>query len=171
MTPDDDGTQRTQPPTAPAGRVRSFLFGLLTVTLASLAGLVLVEIGLGALRGHIEAAVIEYEKARAVDPSVRDDPKLARRLGELYLELDRPEEALPLLILAGEDDPDNANVAAAEARARRLTGDVEGARAALDRALRQNPFIPGIHCDLAALAALEGQQDVATRESALCHDR
>ncbi|MCA9683212.1 MAG: tetratricopeptide repeat protein, partial [Myxococcales bacterium] len=123
------------------------------------------------LRGHIEAAVIEYEKARAVDPSVRDDPKLARRLGELYLELDRPEEALPLLILAGEDDPDNANVAAAEARARRLTGDVEGARAALDRALRQNPFIPGIHCDLAALAALEGQQDVATRESALCHDR
>ena len=56
MTPDDDGTQRTQPPTAPAGRVRSFLFGLLTVSLASLAGLVLVEIGLGALRGHIEGS-------------------------------------------------------------------------------------------------------------------
>ncbi|PRP97426.1 hypothetical protein ENSA5_34180 [Enhygromyxa salina] len=117
------------------------------------------------LRGHIEAAVLEYEKARAVDRSVRKDPKLARRLGELYLELGRPSDALPLLSLAGEDEPDNANIAAAEARARRLTGDDEGARAALDRALRQNPFIPGIHCDLAKLAPNEA---VAARERELC---
>ncbi|NVB42131.1 hypothetical protein G6O69_30190 [Pseudenhygromyxa sp. WMMC2535] len=120
------------------------------------------------LRGHVEAAVIEYEKARAADRQAREDPKLGRRLGELYLQLDRPAEALPLLIAAAEDEPDNANVAAAEARARRLTGDLEGAAGALDRALRQNPFIPGLHCDLAAIAEAEGDAATATHEAALC---
>jgi tetratricopeptide (TPR) repeat protein len=117
------------------------------------------------LRGHEEAAVLEYEKARAVDPEVRDDPQLGRRLGELYLKLGRAEEALPLLILAAEHDPDNANLAASEARARRLSGDLDGARLALDRAIRQNPFIPGIHCDLAALAV---DPQAAARERGLC---
>jgi tetratricopeptide (TPR) repeat protein len=117
------------------------------------------------LRGHEEAAVLEYEKARAVDPEVRDDPQLGRRLGELYLKLGRAEEALPLLILAAEHDPDNANLAASEARARRLSGDLDGARVALDRAIRQNPFIPGIHCDLAALAE---DPTVVARERDLC---
>ncbi len=117
------------------------------------------------LRGHTDAAVIEYEKARAVDPKVRKDPKLGRRLGELYLELGRAAEALPLLELAAADDPDNANIAAAQARARRLTGDPEGAKAALERALRQNPFIPSIHCDLAELAT---DPEAAANERALC---
>jgi tetratricopeptide (TPR) repeat protein len=117
------------------------------------------------LRGHEQAAVLEYEKARAVDPEVRDDPQLGRRLGELYLKLGRAAEALPLLILAAEQDPDNANLAASEARARRQSGDLDGARLALDRAIRQNPFIPGIHCDLAALAE---DPVVAARERDLC---
>lgn len=120
------------------------------------------------LRGHHHAAVLEYEKARAVDPSVRRDPQLARRLGELYLDLDRPADALPLLIIAGQHEPESANVAAAEARARRLTGDHEGAAAALDRAIQQNPFIPGIHCDLAELAELAGDQTRADAERDLC---
>ena len=119
------------------------------------------------LRGHLEAAVIEYEKARRSDRRVARDPKLARRLGELYLELGRADEALELLILAGKDEPENANIAAAEARARRLTGDAAGARVALDRALRQNPFIPGIHCDLAELAE---DEDTRARERGLCRE-
>lgn len=117
------------------------------------------------LREHPEAAVIEYEKARAADAEARNDPQLARRLGELYLELGRAEDALPLLILAGSHEPDNPNLAAAEARARRLSGDVTGARAALDRAVRQNPFIPGIHCDLAELATDPAE---VARERAQC---
>ncbi len=120
------------------------------------------------LRGHPQAAVIEYERARAVDPAIRNDPKLVRRLGELYLELERPVDALPLLIRAGEHEPDNANIAAAEARARRLTGDLAGASEALDRAVQQNPFIPGIHCDLAAIAEAEGDSARAEDERALC---
>ncbi|MFV8755951.1 peptidase MA family metallohydrolase [Nannocystaceae bacterium ST9] len=117
------------------------------------------------LRGHREAAVIEYEKARAVDRKVRDDPQLGRRLGELYLELDRAAEALPLLELASEAEPDDPNLAAALGRARLQTGDREGARAALDLAIRQNPFIPAIHCDLAELA--EDPLELA-REKAQC---
>lgn len=122
------------------------------------------------LRNHPQAAVLEYEKARAVDRSVRNDPQLARRLGELYLELDRPADALPLLILAGADQPGSANLAAAEARARRLTGDHEGAAKALDRAIAQNPFIPGIHCDLAELAADAGDRARAAAERELCRE-
>ncbi|PRQ07445.1 peptidase MA family metallohydrolase [Enhygromyxa salina] len=117
------------------------------------------------LRGHTAAAVIEYEQARAADRSARNDPKLARRLGELYLDLDRAADALPLLLIAGADDPDNPNLAAAEGRARRLTGDDAGARVALARAVRQNPFIPAIHCDLAALAE---DPVSAARERELC---
>ena len=121
------------------------------------------------LRGHPEAAVLEYEKARDVDPAVREDPKLARRLGDLYLELDRAEDALPLLILAGEDDPDNPNIAAAEGRARLLGGDLEGADAALGRALRQNPFVPALHCDLAVLYEARGDDpERVAAERGLC---
>lgn len=121
------------------------------------------------LRGHPEAAVLEYERARAVDPAVREDPKLARRLGDLYLELDRAEEALPLLILAGEDDPDNPNIAAAEGRARLLGGDLEGADSALGRALRQNPFVPALHCDLAVLYEARGDDPArVAAERQLC---
>lgn len=120
------------------------------------------------LRGHRNAAVIEYEKARAADPATRNDPQLARRLGELYLELDRPSDALPLLILAGEHQPENANIAAAEARARRLAGDLDGAAKALDRAVQQNPFIPGIHCDLAVIAEARGNDAQAAAERELC---
>lgn len=119
------------------------------------------------LRGHREAAVIEYEKARAVDRKVRDDARLARRLGELYLELDRASEALPLLELASEAEPDDPNLAAALGRARLRAGDRAGAREALDRAIRQNPFIPAIHCDLAQLA--DDPVELA-REQALCSE-
>jgi hypothetical protein len=43
----------------------------------------------------------------------------------------------------------------------------EKARAALDRAVRVNPFIPTLHCDLARLADDEGER---AREQALCRE-
>ncbi|MEZ4454369.1 MAG: hypothetical protein R3B09_33260 [Nannocystaceae bacterium] len=119
------------------------------------------------LRGHRKAAAEQYEKARRVDAVSRRDPKLARRLGELYLELDEPAKALPLLEIAAADDPEQPNIAAAEGRARLRVGDREGARSALARALRVNPFIPSVHCDLATLAERE---DEATRERSLCRE-
>ncbi len=119
------------------------------------------------LRGHERAAAQQYERARRADAEARKDPKLARRLGEIYLELGEPARALPLLELAADADPENANIAAAEASARRSTGDQAGARLSLERALRVNPFIPSIHCDLAELARDDREE---TRERTLCHE-
>ena len=119
------------------------------------------------LRGHLGPAAREYEKARAADPKVRDDPKLARRLGELYLQLGQPTRAVPLLKRAGEDDPEQPNLAAAEGRALRLVGEFAAARDALARAVRVNPFIPGLHCDLAAVTTDPAEQQ---RERALCRE-
>jgi tetratricopeptide (TPR) repeat protein len=119
------------------------------------------------LRGQLGPAARQYEKARAAEPRVAADPKLARRLGELYLQLGRAQRAVPLLRLAGLDDPEQANVAAAEGRALLQTGDRPAARAALLRALRVNPFIPTLHCDLARLAEAD---DERRREQALCRE-
>lgn len=123
---------------------------------------------LGALlqaRDHREAAAVEYEKARSADPRARRDPTLARRLGRLYVELEQFEDAVPPLKIAADADPHDANLAAAQGRALLRTRQPEDAHAALMRAIRVNPFIPELHCDLAELA-----QDVATiaREEALC---
>jgi tetratricopeptide (TPR) repeat protein len=119
------------------------------------------------LRGHTRAAIQEYERARSADPQARKDPKLARRLGELYLSIGQPERALPHLDLAASDDPEQPILAAAQGRARLRLGDREGARAALSRAIRINPFIPTIHCDLAELALSEAE---AARERSLCDE-
>jgi tetratricopeptide (TPR) repeat protein len=110
---------------------------------------------LGALlhaRGHAEAAVVEYERARKSDPRARKDPALARRLGKLYVELERYAEAVPLLEIAAKDAPDDANLAAAQTRALLRTGARAGARVAADRVIPNNPFVPTVHCDLAELA-------------------
>lgn len=119
------------------------------------------------LRGHLGAAAKQYEKARTSDARVRDDAKLARRLGELYLQLGKAARAVPLLRRAGEDDPEQPNLAAAEGRALRLVGDLAGARLALARALRVNPFIPALHCDLAQVATDPVEQQ---REQGLCRE-
>lgn len=119
------------------------------------------------LRGHLAPAARQYEKARAAEPRVAADPKLARRLGELYLQLGQPAKAAPLLRIAGADDPEQPNVAAAEGRALLQLGDREAARAALARAVRVNPFIPTLHCDLARLADDEAER---VREQALCRE-
>ncbi len=119
------------------------------------------------LRGHLAPAARQYEKARAAEPRVAADPKLARRLGELYLKLGQPARAAPLLRIAGLDDPEQANVAAAEGRALLQIDDRLGARAALTRAIRVNPFIPSLHCDLARLA---DDPDERSREQAQCRE-
>ena len=119
------------------------------------------------LRGHLPQAARQYEKARAAEPKLAADAKLARRLGELYLQLGQPAKAVPLLRIAGADDPEQANIAASEGRALLMTGERAAARTALTRALRVNPFIPALHCDLARLAVSD---DERTREQALCRE-
>ncbi len=123
---------------------------------------------LGALlqaRKHLDQAALQYEKARKLDARARRDANLSRRLGKLYVELERWSAAVPLLAIAAEDAPDDANLAAAQARALLRTGAEADARQAAARAIRNNPFVPGVHCDLAELAA---DPTVAARERAAC---
>ena len=119
------------------------------------------------LRGHLDAAAQQYEKARKADKKVRRDPTLSRRLGEVYLELRRFEKAAELLAIAAADDPENANIASSQARALLRSGDREGAESAAARAVRNNPLIPWLHCDLAELAA---DPDRATFERDHCRE-
>lgn len=116
-------------------------------------------------RDHDAAAVLQYEKARKADARARADAQLSRRLGKLYVELGRYAEAVPLLDLAAAQAPDDANLAAAQGRAHLHAGDPDGADQALRRAIRVNPFIPAIHCDLAELT---DDPLVADREKKHC---
>ncbi|HWB77721.1 MAG TPA: hypothetical protein VG755_22295, partial [Nannocystaceae bacterium] len=116
-------------------------------------------------RQHFEAAALEYEKARKADARARKDPTLSRRLGKLYVELERFADAVPLLAIAAADAPDDANLAASQTRALLRTGDRSGATEAANRVIRNNPFVPTVHCDLAALAS---DAAIAERERKLC---
>jgi len=123
---------------------------------------------LGALlqgRDHLEAAALQYEKARGADARARRDPTLSRRLGRLYVELERWRDAVTLLEIAAVEQPDDANLAAAQTRALLRTGQRDAALEAAGRTLRNNPFVPTIHCDLAELAS---DPAVAARERGLC---
>jgi tetratricopeptide (TPR) repeat protein len=116
-------------------------------------------------RGHERAATIQYEKARKADARARKDAALSRRLGKLYVELEEFRDAVPLLEIAAKGEPEDANLAAAQGRALLRSGDRDGAREALARATRNNPFIPSLHCDLAELARDETER---AREKAQC---
>lgn len=108
---------------------------------------------------------MQYEKARAADARARRDPTLSRRLGKLYVELERWREAVELLEIAAADEPDDANLAAAQTRALLRAGQRAAALEAADRTLRNNPFVPTIHCDLAELAT---DKAIVERERGLC---
>ena len=120
-----------------------------------------------AARGHKQAAIVEFEKARRVNKQSAQDPALCLKLGLLYLDLKQVHRAAPLLSIAGKADPENASTAAHEAHALTLNGDPLNALKALKRALRNNPFIPSLHCDLATLASSEVDQKL---ELKLCEE-
>jgi Flp pilus assembly protein TadD len=72
-----------------------------------------------------------------------------------------------LLDIAALKDPENANLAAAQGRAHLRSGNPDRARPALARAVRNNPFIPALHCDLAELAERPADRE---REASLCDE-
>lgn len=146
--PEFKDAEAEEPSAEPLGDVFSHLGGGKARQHARLGGLLQG-------RGHDEAAAMQYEAARAADRRAREDPVLSRRLGKLYVELERWALAVPLLERAAKDDPEDANLAAAQGRALLRNGEPERAREALSRAVRVNPFIPSIHCDLVELAPTE----------------
>jgi tetratricopeptide (TPR) repeat protein len=118
-------------------------------------------------RGHLAAAAMQYEKARKADKRARKDPALCKRLGKLYVELGEFAPAVPLLEVAAQAEPEDANLAAAQGRALLRAGQDAQAKLALDRGIRNNPFIPSLHCDLAELAP---DETVRAAEAVQCDE-
>ena len=79
------------------------------------------------------------------------------------MKLERYAEAVPLLEIAAAVEPEDANLAAAQGRALLRSGDHDAAALALERAVRNNPFIPSLHCDLAPLAPNEARRKAEER--------
>ncbi|MEZ4365606.1 MAG: tetratricopeptide repeat protein [Kofleriaceae bacterium] len=115
-------------------------------------------------RGHAAAAVLEYERALAVDPG---DARVAGKLARTLVEAGEPARAIAIatpLAAADEDDP----VAAVTLGAAHLAlGAFAPAAAALEQALRVSPFDPTVRCGLAAAYDATGDAR-AGREHAAC---
>ncbi len=114
-------------------------------------------------RGHLRAAAMEYEKARRAGGEAARDPQLYRRLGRVYLELDQPGRAAPLLDRALAALPDDASLATDAAEAKLGAGDRKGALEAAEIAVRINPFIGPIHCVLAKVHPDPERRDAESR--------
>lgn len=104
-----------------------------------------------AQRGHEAQAITQFERALAAAPKIAKDPKLARRLGQLYLDQDQGKKAWQYLDTAAQDEPDDAYLAMLVAKAALARGRKDLALAAANRALAQNPMIPELHCVLGEL--------------------
>lgn len=114
-------------------------------------------------RGHLPAAVVEYEKALALG----DDPFISGRLAHTLVELGRHERAAELaapLVVADENDAAAAVALGVSMNA--LGRWAEGATA-LEIALRISPFDPEVRCGLhKAYAAVQDKR--AAREDQAC---
>jgi tetratricopeptide (TPR) repeat protein len=86
--------------------------------------------------GALEAALAAFRRAHAVEPT---QPDGCRELGSVLLELDRADEALPIVQRALELRPEDAGLKCNVALVRLLTGDVAGARAQASAALARDP--------------------------------
>lgn len=118
-----------------------------------------------AQRGHEAQAIVHFERALKASPAIAKDPKLARRLGELYLDQDRGALAYKYLKTAALQDPQDAYLATLQAQAALALGRKDLARNAAKRALAQNPMIPQLHCLLSEITEDPG---LRAHEEAYC---
>lgn len=105
-----------------------------------------------AQRGHEAQAIAQFERALKAAPKIAKDPKLARRLGELYLDQERGSIAYRYLSTAAQQEPQDAYLATLQAQAALAMGRKDLAQNAAQRALAQNPMIPQLHCILSELS-------------------
>lgn len=102
-------------------------------------------------RGHERQALAQFERALRLEPAIAKDPRLAQRLGKLYLNQGRAAQAWQFLERAAKDAPEDAFLATLQAQAALDRKRPDLAMQAAKRALAQNPMIPQLHCILAEL--------------------
>jgi tetratricopeptide (TPR) repeat protein len=115
-------------------------------------------------RGRAAAAANEYQRALQVSPH---SPVILNKLGRLFIQLNRLDDARNSLKKALDVDPDSANTYVQLGRAHHAAKNHGEARIALEEALQINPFNPTIFRLLAeSYAALgESQKAQAARAS------
>jgi len=86
--------------------------------------------------GNLEVALSALQRAHTIDP---DQPDGCRELGSVYLELDRAQEALPIVRRAAELRPGDAGLRCNLGLILLFTGDVAAARAEVTAALALEP--------------------------------
>jgi tetratricopeptide (TPR) repeat protein len=101
-------------------------------------------------RNHPVAAAREYEAGQRFAPG---DPILASRTARASLQQGMAERALSALETALKDHPHHAPLYALKGQALLGLGKAEESATALRESIRQNPFDPAPHCNLARAAS------------------
>ena len=107
-------------------------------------------------RGERQAALKHMEEAVRLSAS---DPRLMRRLGKMYLELDRVAEADRQSIAALQADRQSADIWALRGDCLMKLGDHAGALAAYHQALALQPDYPEAQLQIAELYRMEARYD------------
>ncbi len=114
------------------------------------------------LRGHTQAAIVEYEKAYA--KAGTEYPSLSYRLASVYAEHKRDDDALKILDGALRAHPEDADCHLLAGRLRLGRKEYDAARKHFEAVRLQNPFNPEIHVALRALYQAKGETALATQE-------
>ena len=93
-------------------------------------------------RGRAVAAANEYQRALQISPH---SPIILNKLGRVFIQLNRLEDARDSLKKALEVDPDSANTYVQLGRVHHAGKNYREAKTALEEALQINPFHPMIH--------------------------
>jgi len=107
-------------------------------------------------RGRTVAAANEYQRALQASPN---SPVIMNKLGRVYIQMNRFDEALPLLKKVLDVDPDNANTYVQLGRIHHANKQFTEARRVLEEAIQINPYNPLIYRLLIDAYAATGEAD------------
>ena len=118
------------------------------------------------LRGHIKAAVDEFEQANSLSKS--PSPEISDRLAACLIHLGRTKETIALLEPMVKLYPSHSTTHIQLGQALTAEKRTFEAIRAFEQANAINPFHPEVHCRLAELHEAVGHSEEAHRESEQC---
>jgi tetratricopeptide (TPR) repeat protein len=118
------------------------------------------------LRGHIQAAVKEYQRAHKLAQS--PSPKVSDRLAACYLDLGNTKAVIAMLPKMAGLYPAHFTTFMQLGTALAIEDRHEEAAKTLEKANAINPFHPDVHCMLRDLYTKEGRAADADREAGHC---
>jgi tetratricopeptide (TPR) repeat protein len=114
-------------------------------------------------RGRAVAAANEYQRALQASPH---SPIILNKLGRVFIQMNRFEEARTNLKKALDVDPDNANTYVQLGRIYAATKNYKECRSVLEEAVQINPFNPMIYRLLTDVYTAVGEQEMAKQAKA-----